>query len=103
MIEAADDGFGCFLDVTVVDEKSFCGIDIPFDNDVEMEGMAVQSAAFVAIGKRRQMVRGLEVEGFGQANKHRAGILVGGCDVFQRYQSSQSLSFRRWGTYSSVT
>lgn len=70
VVELFDEGFDGFFDVAVVDEVAFGGIDGAGDDDVEAEGMAVEAAAFMAVGEGGEVVGGLEVEGFGQANVH---------------------------------
>ena len=78
VIEAGDKGIGGGFDLAVVDEVAFFGIDFPFDDDVKAKGMAVQPAAFVAVGECGEIVGGFEVELFGEADAHRPSILGSG-------------------------
>jgi hypothetical protein len=51
MIELLDDRFGGLLDVAIVDQIALFGVNIAFDDDVEAEGVAMEPAALVAVGK----------------------------------------------------
>jgi hypothetical protein len=70
MIEAEDKGIDDPLDVAVVDEIPLGGVDLAFDADVEAEGMAVESPAFVPVGECRQLMGGFEGKRFLEANTH---------------------------------
>lgn len=77
VVEAFNERVGHFFDVAVVDEVSLGRVDFPFDDDVEPEGVAVEAVALVLRRKGRQVVGGLEAEGFRQTYMH-VGPIQGG-------------------------
>jgi hypothetical protein len=88
MIQLRDDRIDGGLDVAVVDQIALGRIDLALDNHVESKGMPMQPTTFMIGWKRRQVVRGFEMELLGQADKHamlsvgrrgREGNGAGGC------------------------
>lgn len=51
MIELSANRFDRRLDVAVVDEMVLPGWDVAFDNDINLEGMAMHAPAFVPLRK----------------------------------------------------
>src|SRR5438067_1326682 len=83
MIQPLHDRRAGAFDVAVVDQITLGRIDLAFDNHIESKRMPVQSPALVAVGKCRQIVRGLEMKRLAQANEHRADS-IGTCSRWQK-------------------
>jgi len=54
MVQVVDEGFDRFFYVAVVDEIALVWINLAGDHDFDTEGVSVDSAAFVPLGKGRQ-------------------------------------------------
>src|SRR5258706_5468929 len=73
MIQLLNDRIGGGFDVAVVDEIALFFFDLALDDDFDSKRMAMQAAAFVAVGECRQIVGGFEVGSFAKANIHGSG------------------------------
>jgi len=84
VVEAPNDRVHHFLDVAVIDEIAFFRIDFPFDDDIEPERVAVETAALVVGRKRGEVVRRLEMKLLDQPDVHGSRGILGTRGVMSR-------------------
>ncbi|QDU33710.1 hypothetical protein KS4_17660 [Poriferisphaera corsica] len=65
VIELIDERGGDFFDVAEVHEVAHFRVTFAFDNDVDLEGVAMKTAAFVAVREFGEPMSGFEVNFFG--------------------------------------
>jgi hypothetical protein len=97
MVDAVVNGVNRSLDFTVIDQVMLPIRDLAFDNDIDFERMPMHPPTFVTLWKRRQIMSGLESEGFNESNTHEkvstSKILVVGLSPVQDGQISRSRRF----------
>ena len=71
VVELEADRLQSSLDIAVIHEVVPFRGDVSLHDDIHAKGVAVHAAALMAIGEIRQVVGGLEAEGFDEANPHR--------------------------------
>ncbi len=71
VIQSSLEGLNGLLDVAIVDQKALIGIDVPLDDHLNAERVAVHAPTLVPLGKTRKKVSGFEAECFDQSNMHR--------------------------------